>query len=76
MNIKDAAGNIVATGNLKDFNRFTKIETKAVPFVPAGDNTLTIEVENYSGDIMIDHLGKHFEPLTTTQDRLRPWTNA
>ena len=58
LNIKDAAGNVVATGNLKTFNRFSKIETRAVPFVPSGDNTLTIEVQNYSGDLMIDHLGK------------------
>ena len=64
LNIKDAAGNVVATGNLKTFNRFSKIETRAVPFVPSGDNTLTIEVQNYSGDLMIDHLGK--SPSTKT----------
>ena len=44
--------------NLKSFNRFARIETKAVPFIPSGDNTLTFEVQNYSGDLMIDHLGK------------------
>ena len=60
LNIKDATGNVVATGNLRTFNRFSRIETRQMPFIPSGDNSLTIEVQNYSGDLMIDHLGKIF----------------
>ena len=76
MNVKDAAGNIVATGNLKTFNRFSRIESKATPFIPAGDNTLTIEVQNYSGDLMIDHVGESFSlirryPITSDNVRQR-----
>ena len=58
INVKNWNDQIVASGTLLGYNRFVKIASTSIFIAGASDadNELRIIVENYAGDLMIDHV--------------------
>ena len=58
INVKNSNEEIVASGTLLGYNRFVKIASTSIFIAGASDadNEFRIIAENYTGDLMIDHV--------------------